>query len=162
MLTAIHSLMDEKVDVYSENEKFTKLLQLYNSTRDDKYIKDMWPIMFRCASNILKIRFGKVMNWEEIAEHAINMCEILLNRIKNKDKYPDGYPVLNLPTMVKYTILNEFYAPNKVKDKELDSNSISFEEVESCIGYEVTDDGEVVLYNKKIKEINDDNDTEVY
>ena len=151
--------MDEQVDVYKENEKFTKLLDLYNSTRDDNYIKEMWPIMFRCACNVLKIRFGYKMSWEDISDHAINMCEILFNRIKNKDKYPNGYTIINLPTMVKFTILNEFYGPNKLKENKEDAHQ-SFDDIEKFMGYEVDEDGYIIPCNE-IDFYNYSNDVDV-
>lgn len=114
--------MDEKVDVYAENEKFDSLLTEYNKTHDEKLIKEMWPIAFRCAANILKKRFGNRLAWEDISERSIDMCEIIFARILNKTgRFPNGYKIANLPTALKYTILNVFYGPEKKKQEKEDS-----------------------------------------
>lgn len=114
--------MDEKVDVYAENKRFCSLLEDYYKTYDERLIKEMWPIAFRCASNILKKRFGKYLTWEEISERAIDMCEIVFARIMNKTgRFPNGYKIGNLPTVLKYAILNVFYGAEKRKQDREDS-----------------------------------------
>lgn len=140
MLPELHKLMDEKVDIYAENANFEQYLNLYYSTNDEKYLTKCWPIMYRCACNILKKRFGKQMSWQDIAEHGINMCEILVCRIKNRNRWPDGYPVLNLPTVLGNCILNEFYSPSKLREKEQENNSVDYDELENYIGVEYTYD----------------------
>lgn len=121
-MNELHRLMDEKIDVYAENEKFALLLEEYYKTYDEKLIKEMWPIAFRCSANILKKRFGNRLGWEDISERSIDMCEIIFNRIMNKTgRFPNGYKIDNLPTVLKYTVLNVFYGPEKKKQEKEDS-----------------------------------------
>lgn len=116
--------MDQKVDVYAENDKWHKLLVCYNETKNNTLLTEMWPIMFRCASNILKRRFGKYWGWEKISDTAIDMCEVLLNRITNKTgRYPNGYDKGNLPTIMQYALLNVVYGPQARKEDYENSHS---------------------------------------
>lgn len=114
--------MDEKVDIYEENAKFAKLLQNYYKDRDTTYLKDMWPIMFRASSNILKRRFGSTWKWERISDTAVDMVSLVLGRITNKEKYPGGYQILNLPRTLEYSILNVVYGPKAIKDDAEDKH----------------------------------------
>lgn len=115
-MSSLHDLMDEKVDIYEENAKFAELLQNYYKDRNTTYLKAMWPIMFRASSNILKRRFGSIWKWERISNTAIDMVSLVLERIKNKEKYPSGYKILNLPRTLEYSILNVVYGPKAIKD----------------------------------------------
>lgn len=116
--------MDEKVDVYAENAKWYHYLQDYNKTKDESLLTEMWPIMYKCASNILKKRFGKYWNWEKISDIAIDMCEVIMNRITNKTgRFPNGYDMENLPTLMKYALLNAVYGPQLRKEEIENSHS---------------------------------------
>lgn len=126
--------MDEKVDVYADNAKWSQLLQDYNKIEDkstdeaNALLKDMWPIMYRCASNILKRRFGKFWSWEKISDVAIDMCEVILNRITNKTgRYPNGYDKGNLPTVMGYAMLNVVYGPQARKE-DLENSHANYDD----------------------------------
>lgn len=116
MLT-LRQLMDEKVeDVYEENAHFDSLLQVYYKTHDSSLLREMWPIMFRCACNVLKRRFGTFKDSDWIIDKALTICEIIFGRINNFEKYPTGYVITNLPTCVRFAVLNAVY-PNKDPDR---------------------------------------------
>lgn len=123
-MNTLHKFIDEKVDVYAENARWYQLLLNYNGTKDETLLTEMWPIMFRCASNILKKRFGKYWGWEKISDVAIDMCEVIMNRITNKTKrFPKGYNMENLPTIMRYAMLNAVYGPNARKEEIENSHS---------------------------------------
>ncbi len=129
-MNELHKLMDEKIDVYADNAKWYKLLQDYNKIEDktkdeaSTLLKDMWPIMYRCASNILKKRFGKLWKWEKISDVAIDMCEVIMNRITNKTgRFPNGYNMENLPTIMQYAMLSVVYGPQARKEELENSHS---------------------------------------
>ena len=110
--------MDQRVeDVYAENAKFDNLLQSFYKTRDDKILKEIWPIMFRCASNVLKKKFGSYESFEWIIDKALDICELIQARIHNFEKYPNGYVIKNLPTCVSYAVLNVVYG-NKQPEED--------------------------------------------
>ncbi len=144
--------MDERVDVYAENDKWYKLLISYNETKDNTLLTKMWPIMFRCASNILKRRFGKFWNWEKISDTAIDMCEAILNRITNKTgRYPNGYDKENLPTVMQYAMLNVVYGPQARKENLENSHAnyddyanLSHEDLENIKEYTVFDEFQLI------------------
>ena len=135
--------MDEQVDVYAENDKWYKLLIKYNETKSSSLLTEMWLIMFRCASNILKRRFGKYWNWEKISDVAVDMCEVVLNRITNKTgRFPNGYDKRNLPTIMRYALLNVIYGPQARKEDLENSHSnyddytnMSLEDLETIRAY---------------------------
>lgn len=123
-MNTLHKFIDEKVDVYAENARWYQLLLNYNGTKDETLLTEMWPIMFRCASNILKKRFGKYWGWEKISDVAIDMCEVIMNRITNKTKrFPKGYNMENLPTIMRYSMLNVVYGPQARKEELENSHS---------------------------------------
>ena len=120
--------MDQQVDVYAENDKWHKLLVCYNETKSNSLLTEMWPIMYRCASNILKRRFGKYWSWEKISDTAIDMCEVIMNRITNKTgRHPEGYDKENLPTIMQYAILSVVYGPQARKE-ELENSHSNYED----------------------------------
>lgn len=114
----LHEMMDQKVDVFEENAKFDKLLADYYATRNEKYITEMWPIMYRCACNILKRRFGMFWKATKISDVATEMVMLLISRMKDTEKFPEGYPILNLPTMLGFTILNVVYGPRVLREEK--------------------------------------------
>lgn len=118
----LHAIMDEQVDVYAENEKFSCLLNKYYNDRNSKAtLNEMWLIMFRTSCNILKGRFGKYWTWQEISDKAIDMVSLVMGRIQDVEKYPDGYVILNLPTMMKFALINCVYGPKVRKNDAEDS-----------------------------------------
>lgn len=144
-MDALHSLMDEKVNVYEENKRFGNLLSEYYKTRNSEILTEMWPLAFRCASNILKRRFGEHKGYEWISDTAIGMCEVIMGRIADSNKYPDGYKITNLPTVLKYSIMNVLYGPEKKRSDDMDRMT----DVDECYDIEderyASDDGYVVL-----------------
>lgn len=140
--------MDEKVDVYKENETFQRLLSKYYKDRNEIILKDIWTIMFRCASNILKARFGQYWSWEKISDVAIDMTSLLIGRITNKEKYPNGYPIHNLPTMMKFAVLNCVYGPKVVQKEKEDSYEDVDSHYELASSYEMDVDEEGNVFYK--------------
>ena len=60
----LHEIMDKDVgDVYAENDRFSSLLTDYYKGHTEN-LKEIYLIVFRCASNILKKRFGFCHSWQ--------------------------------------------------------------------------------------------------
>ena len=122
MSPKLHELMDEDVgDVYAENERFHGLLSSFylGNHHNSECLKEMNLIIFRCASNILKKRFGFYHSWQWIATKAIEITEIISGRIVNGLRNNGKeYKILNLPTTVKYAMLNVVYNNPKRMNKE--------------------------------------------
>jgi hypothetical protein len=115
----LHEIMDKDVgDVYAENDRFTSLLTGYYKGHTEN-LKEIYLIVFRCASNILKKRFGFCHSWQWIATKAIDITEIILNRITNGLRNNGKeYIILNLPKTVEYAMLNVIYNNPKRLSKE--------------------------------------------
>ena len=125
----LHVLMDSKVeDIYTENDRFKSLLNIYYDKRDSSILKELGVIIYRCACNILKKKYGYSHTWQWIALNAIDTTEALLHRIvyglRNNG---ERYYIINLPVTVKYSLLNSIqhickdYNYNEVKlDKSIE------------------------------------------
>lgn len=121
MKDLLHQIADQKVDVYKENEKFSQLQYKYREA-NSKIIRDeMWIIAFRCACNILKKKIGKIADWEKISQLAIDMVVRLFERIDNRLKWPDGYTVLNLPTVMNGIFLTLYYSKKEIQTVSLEA-----------------------------------------
>lgn len=115
----LHEIMDEKIgNVYDENDRFSSLLVDYYKGHTEN-LKEIYLIVFRCASNILKKRFGFCHSWQWIATKAIDITEIILNRITNGLRNNGKeYIIMNLPKTVEYAMLNVIYNNPKRLNKE--------------------------------------------
>ena len=138
---SLRVLMDEKVDVYAENARFDRLLGEYYEDRTKEHLlQDMYKICFRCACNKLKRQCGSYKDSQYIIDKALEVCAIIFSRIKNVNKYPDGYKIKNLPTCVSYALLNVLIGSNNViekvydpADKEVPEDTIDLEGVVSSL-----------------------------
>lgn len=115
----LHEIMDKNVgDVYAENDRFSSLLTDYYKGHTEN-LKEIYLIVFRCASNILKKRFGFCHSWQWIATKAIDITEIILNRITNGLRNNGKeYIIMNLPKTVEYAMLNVIYNNPKRLNRE--------------------------------------------
>lgn len=125
-VSLLRHLTDDKVeDVYKENARFDSLLKEYYSDRS-RYrtnLQDMWIIVYRCTCNKLKKKYGFIQKTEWIEEKALEVCRIILTRIQNIEKFPNGYVIKNLPTCVDYAILNAVYGSNNQRNLTMEEEN---------------------------------------
>ena len=129
----LRHLTDDKVeDVYEENARFDNLLKEYYSDRVkfNKNLQELWIICYRCACNVLKMKYGFIKSTGWIEEKALDICRIILTRIQNVEKFPNGYVIKNLPSVVKFAVLNVVYGCDNQRN-------ISLEEQNTVVSTEV-------------------------
>lgn len=128
MSSILHQIADEKVDVYAENAKFSSLLEDYYANSTKKSKDDAWIIAFRAACNLLKKRFGRWWKYDDIEQLALDMVSSLFARVEDREKWPDGYRVLNLPTVLKCIMFNLYYGKSKREQREFERRTAEFNE----------------------------------
>lgn len=128
MTSNLHKIADEKVDIVSENKKFSELLDSYYKNPKQETRDQLWIIAFRASCNILKGKFGSYWKYDKIEETALDMLNILFRRIDNKERWPNGYRVINLPTILKYLVMSVVYNKSSRKQKDFEENAYSYEQ----------------------------------
>ena len=121
--SCLRSFTNQKVkDVYEENVRFDQLLKQYYSDRSkfNKNLQELWIICYRCACNVLKKKYGFIQSVDWIEEKALEVSRIILTRIQNDKKFPNGYVIKNLPTCVSYAVLNAVYGCNNQRNISLE------------------------------------------
>lgn len=115
MKDILHRIADEKVDVYAENERFSALQLRYRETQAKGVRDQLWIIAYRCACNILKAKLGGIKGWEDISQLATDMVIRLFRRIDDRERWPDGYKVLNLPTVLTGIYFTLYYGKKEIE-----------------------------------------------
>lgn len=115
MKDLLHQIADEKIDVYSENAKFEQLQSEYAETQSKSVRDQLWLISFRCSCNILKRKLGHIKSWDDICQLATDMVIRLFRRIDDRERWPDGYKVLNLPTVLTGIYFTLYYGKKEIE-----------------------------------------------
>lgn len=115
------------------NKEFPDMLRWYydNGRPEDYLKKTIWPIILECALSTTIKRYNKLFgkayfNASKMEEWAIDTAMILITRITNEAKYPNGYMIKALPTTVSYALL----AVSSIHKKEEEKQKLEDEYIE--------------------------------